>query len=40
VTVFLALSPRTAASLGAVVLGEHVSSLAGVGLIAVVLAYG
>jgi len=37
VTVFLALSPLTAASLGAVVLGEHVSSLAGVGLIAVVL---
>jgi len=37
VTVFLALSPLTAASLGAVVLGEHLSSLAGVGLIAVVL---
>jgi drug/metabolite transporter (DMT)-like permease len=37
VTVFLALSPLTAASLGAMVLGEQVSSLAGVGLAAVVL---
>ena len=37
VTVFLALSPLTAAILGAIVLGEHVSSLAGVGLVAVVL---
>jgi len=37
VTVFLALSPLTAATLGAIVLGEHVSSLAGIGLVGVVL---
>src|SRR5262249_4126340 len=37
VTVFLALSPLTAASLGAIVLGERVSPLAGIGLAAVVL---
>jgi len=37
VTVFLALSPLTAATLGAIVLGEHVSSLTGIGLVGVVL---
>src|SRR5262245_63177111 len=37
VTVFLALSPLTAVGLGGLLLGERVSPLVGVGLVAVVL---